>query len=392
MERKKASGRFLLLTRLLLIGCWALFAGCQEVGQETQPPTSPRQVVFTPKYATHFWIEQWKEHDILCTIPFQDSQDTLRFGLYPKTEDPPSFPKGVKAVATPVNATVTLSATHIGFLKAIDEVETIKGLSYPDYVFHPAVRAKLAKGLITDIGVEGGMSNEVLLSMQPDLIMASVLSAVGYHKDFATLMDAGLTVFPNAEWIESSVLGRAEWVIALGALYGKQEMAQRYFQQVDSSYRALAAIGHSAVRQPHVIGGLPYKGVWSIAGGNSYIVKMLKDAGGSWPWAADTSAVSLPLDFEAVYPIALEAPFWIRTGQAYNIEALLSFDRRFQEFASVQSGDVYNYHRRLAPNGLGNDYWESGVVEPQVLLADLIKILHPEKLPEHDLVYYQKLE
>lgn len=66
-------------------------------------------------------------------------------------------------------------------------------------------------------------------------------------------------------------------------------------------------------------------------------------------------------------------------------------DNRYANFAAVKTGNVYNNNARINNSG-GNDYWESGTSNPDIVLSDLIKILHPEILPNHQLVYYRKLE
>jgi iron complex transport system substrate-binding protein len=346
-------------------------------------------VLYAPRHATRFWLETAGGLEWLCVRPFLDAPDTLRYALCPQGT---AIPAGADWIEVPASRLAVLSATHIGLLDAIGASEAIAGLSYPQYAYHAGIRERLAKGEVADIGQEGGLNLERLVAMRPQALVATGMSAVSFGQEYGLLREAGIPVWPNAEWLEPTVLGRAEWMVAMGALVGRRREAEEAFGRVAQAYEALREKASKAAARPKVIGGLPYQGTWSVAGGNSYVARLMADAGGDWPWANEAEAVSLPLDFESVYPIALEAPFWIRTGTARRLEELLAIDGRFGNFASMKRGQVYNYTKRMAPNGMGNDYWESGVARPDRLLADWVAILHPELLPGHELYYYEKLE
>jgi iron complex transport system substrate-binding protein len=70
---------------------------------------------------------------------------------------------------------------------------------------------------------------------------------------------------------------------------------------------------------------------------------------------------------------------------------VLAANERYSSFKAFQEGHVYNNNARVNQQA-ANDYWEMGIVEPHILLADLIKILHPELLPNHRLQYYRRLK
>lgn len=125
-------------------------------------------------------------------------------------------------------------------------------------------------------------------------------------------------------------------------------------------------------------------------GGNSFEAILLKDAGANYPWFDEKQTGGLRKDFEVIYKVGLEAEVWLNPGAATSREEILQKDGRFKDFKAFKTGRIYNNNRRVSPAG-GNDYWESGVVHPERLLADLIHILHPTLLPGHELFYYQKL-
>jgi iron complex transport system substrate-binding protein len=99
----------------------------------------------------------------------------------------------------------------------------------------------------------------------------------------------------------------------------------------------------------------------------------------------------LNLDYEAVYNKAANADYWVNTGFAKSLGEIKSADKKNAFFKAFKTGNVYNNDKRNTPSG-GFDFWESGAVNPDKVLADLISIFHPELLPGHEFYYYRKLK
>ena len=93
---------------------------------------------------------------------------------------------------------------------------------------------------------------------------------------------------------------------------------------------------------------------------------------------------------EAVVERAREAEYWINTGLARSLAELRGVDDRFRLFTSFRTGRVYNNDARVNPKG-GNDFWETGAARPDLVLADLISIFHPELVPDHRRIWYRQL-
>ena len=197
----------------------------------------------------------------------------------------------------------------------------------------------------------------------------------------------------NSEWVETTPLARAEWVKLMAALLNKESIVNGKFREVEREYNRLANLAEKTGTKPSLITGMNSKDSWFVPNGNSYVCKFLQDAGGSYHWANTRAAGSLPLSFETVYPVALEADFWLNVsiGNIQTKAEILARDSRYADFKAFKTGQIYTYNKRLNTQG-ANDYWESGAVNPQQVLADLIKILHPELLPKHELIYYQQVK
>jgi len=140
-----------------------------------------------------------------------------------------------------------------------------------------------------------------------------------------------------------------------------------------------------------VVTGIPFSGRWYIAGGKSFIATFLHDAGANYLWQQTSFSGARPMDIELVYERALNADFWLNTGAWSSLAQAKRADPRFLEFSALKTGQLYNNNRRINIEG-GNDYWESGIMAPDIVLADLIYIFHPRLLPNHKPFYYTHLK
>jgi iron complex transport system substrate-binding protein len=136
---------------------------------------------------------------------------------------------------------------------------------------------------------------------------------------------------------------------------------------------------------------MPFKGSWFVPAGESYMAQFLRDAGANYKWSDSKGTGSLALNFETVAPEALTADYWLNVGYVDTKADIAAKDQRFTSFNPFKTDRVYNNNKQV--NDIGsNDYWESGAVKPQLVLADMIRILHPELLPDHSLMYYKQLK
>lgn len=120
------------------------------------------------------------------------------------------------------------------------------------------------------------------------------------------------------------------------------------------------------------------------------MAQLIQDAGGNYLWNGTTSAHAIPLNVERVFFKAANADVWLNPSFYSTRQALFAADPRFGKFRAAKEGSVYN-HTKQQNTGIGNPIWESGILHPDDVLADLIKIFHPEQMPNHEFVYYEKL-
>jgi len=296
-----------------------------------------------------------------------------------------------EVIYIPVQKIICMSTTHLAMVAALDERHTIAGVSGTGYIFDVKITAMIEEGLTSDIGYESGLNNELIIRISPDLIVLYGIGSesVGY---IGKLRELGTQVLFNADYLEEEPLGKAEWIKLFGALFCKEKMADSIFTSVVTSYDKIKEyIKQTAGEMPDVLLGLPFRDAWYISPGNSYISRLIQDAGGSYLWHDTKSSVSMPYGLEDVFLRALEADYWLNTGTARSKKEIASIDQRLKNLPCFINGNMYNNNKRISPGG-GNDYWESGALYPDLILKDIATILHPELFKNKELFYYQKIE
>ena len=192
------------------------------------------------------------------------------------------------------------------------------------------------------------------------------------------------------EYLEETPLAKMEWVKFMAAFYKKENKALTMFDSVSNNYNNLVSRTENISVKPKVLLGIPWRGAWYISGSNSYIARLIKDAGGNYLWSDLNYKDSQPLSLESVFEKAFMADFWLNTGAVNNISDIIKVDERFRELPPLKNEKVFNNNNKTNNFG-GNAYYSTGVIEPDIVLSDIIYILHPEILPDHNLKYYKQM-
>lgn len=394
------SGRFLSFFLFVLAaglyGCGSGPGGVSSGGGSKSTVISPDDgAEVSPSHATGFSLQN---HDgfrtLTVTVGLQGRNDTFRYLLLPANTSVPQGYHDYLTIRTPVERVALFSTTHIGYIDMLGCADRIVAVARPEYVNNSFLQTRIRNDEVAEIGMPFSPNVEVILELDPDVLVATALPA-SRKTGYQALRNAGIPVLVVAEWLESSPLGRAEWLKLYAALFDREELAAEKFTAIETSYNTLAALTDSVPYRPSVIPGMPFKDAWFVPGGNSYVAALLRDAGAGYHWNDRAKAGSIKMDIEAVYPVALDAEYWLNPGTVLTLDELLAKDIRFSDFASVRAGNVYNNNKQLNPAG-GNAYWEQGVVQPDRILEDLIRILHPGRLPEgrreDSLTFYRKIQ
>ena len=305
-----------------------------------------------------------------------------------------SFPAGTKpdnVITVPVRKIVCLSTTHAGMISAIGQEESIKGMAGTQLIYSSSLSAKVSSGELKEVGYESALNQEMILKIDPDLVM---IYGVGGESSghINKLKELGIKIIYNGDYLEKDPLARAEWIKLFGVLYDKEAIADCIYNSVSDNYRELSEFIKTRIdHKPSVLLGLPFKDTWFISPGNSFMNRLIEDAGGNYIWRNTESDLSMPYSLENVYIKALNADYWLNIGTVMQADEILVVDNRLKDLRCFRNGNMFNNNRRLNEAG-GNDYWESGSVRTDLILRDIAVILHPELFPQNELVYYQKIK
>lgn len=380
----------------LILFIFLLIQGCNlkknSGGASDNAPLTGKDRKTEILYAKGFTIDYFKDFKLVSIIsPFGKQNDTIRYILQKKGAPRPKGYADAQRIEIPVGKLVATSSTHIALLELLGSEDILTGLASTQYVYSPKIMAMVKAGRISEIGVSGGLNEEKIVEMAPDLVM-TIAGPDGRADHYPTLEQAGISYLVNAEWVEKTPLARAEWLKLMAALLDKEELANEKFEKIAGEYNRLAKLAAASGSKPTVLSGLNTKDAWFMPGGDGYMAVFFKDAGADYPWKNTGTTTSLPLSFEAVYPKALQADYWVNVGfdPSDNRQNILAQDARYADFKAFKTGQMYSYNNRVNASG-SNDFFESGNINPHIVLSDLIRIFHPELLPDHQLVYYKQI-
>ncbi|HUW93781.1 MAG TPA: ABC transporter substrate-binding protein [Bacteroidales bacterium] len=343
--------------------------------------------------ASRFSIETRGDISIVKILnPWQDAGFTeFDYYLVPQGMSIPDSLKGRSVIRVPVKRIICMSTTHIAMLKAIEESETVVGVSGTALVFDTDIRKAIESGKIPDVGYENNLDKELVVSLKPDILMAYGVSPASAEY-FRKLADMGVTVMYNADYLEEHPLARCEWIKVFGLLTGKSELADSIYESASRNYIGLAdSLKRMTTDRPRVLLGAPWEDVWYVSPSNSFAARLVSDAGGNYLFGDLVATNSIPFSTEAVFNRATEADIWLNPGSATNLDDIQRADYRLAQLPVFKTGRICNNNGRALPGG-GNDYWESGVIHPDIILRDIASVLHPGFLPHYSPVYYRILE
>lgn len=351
------------------------------------------QTLYKPAYASGFEIvgAEGMQSTILKVFnPWQGAENTCTMLFIAR--DGEQVPEGFQGQTIEADAKriVCMSSTYVAMLDALGQANRVVGVSGRDYISNEYVATH--SDAVADIGFDGNIDYELLLAQRPDIVLLFGISGASGME--TKLREMGIPFCYVGEYLEESPLGKAEWLVAVSEITDSREKGEIVFAPIPERYNALKEkVTDSTDKNPKVMINAPYAGSWFMASTESYVARLIADAGGDYIYKKNTSNRSLPIDLEEAYLLTSSVDIWLNAGNAATLGELKSQFPKFAGVSCVKKGAVYNCNKRMSASG-GNDYWESGVVRPDVVLHDLIAILHPEVLAENDreMYYYMRLE
>ena len=315
---------------------------------------------------------------------------TLSLGKFALVKDTTAaIGKEVIKVKVPVQSVISFSATQWAVFLRLGEIDRVKGILEGRFVTDSTMRSLLAQQKVYDIGTEAAADIERMIQIQPDILLYSPY----FDGNQGGLNITGAVLFPFADYMENTPLGRAEWIRVIGMLAGCEDKADAWFADIERRYNALSGLCANVETRPTVFSDLAFNGQWYVAGGRSYIAKLFADAGADYIWKDNPSTASVPMDAESILAKAQHADYW----RVINSNPFpMTYESLAKESPVYPLFDAFKNRRIIVCDILSTGYFEQSQCEPDLLLADFIHFFHPELLTgewtDYQPKYYHLME
>ena len=377
-----------VVLRVILFLAIIPFIGCKKSTENSKNTLSNFENSI--HYAKGLEIYKHKGFSIVkITNPWPDAKENFTYILLEKNGIIPDSLKQFSIIQIPIKSIVVTSTTHIPALELLGVENTLMGFPNTDYISSVTTRKLIDAGTVREVGVNENLNTEVLIDMKPDVIVSFGLNNSNPTLD--NLQKSGLKVILNGDWTEQSPLGKAEWIKFFGALYGLDAKANTIFSEIEKEYKSTLALAKKATTKPTVLSGAMYQKIWYVPQGESWASLFFKDAQSNYLWSNTKGTGSLSVPFEKVLEKAQNADFWMAPGDFSSLKQMSDSNPHYDQFTSFKNKKVYSYSINKGAKG-GIIYFEWSPTRPDWVLKDLIKIFHPELLPNHKLFFFQKLE
>ena len=337
------------------------------------------------RYAQGFWLEAREGYRLLhIKDPQKETAAEYTFALRERSTKP-AIPKGLTVLDLPMERFICMTSLQLSSFIRLGATEKVVGITSTRYLANEQMNLQLEEGTTRKIGIEGNFDTEIIMNLAPEVILISPFKEGGYD----VMKEVGIPLLPHLGYKETTPLGQAEWLKLVGLLTGEPDKAMQIFAQIEQRYNTLKALTANVAERPVVLSGEIHGGNWYAVGGKSFLAEIFKDAGADYVFKDDPRSGGIYLDFETVYNQADKPRYWRILNNypgKYTYEVLKAQDARYADFKAFRErGVIYCNMRERA-------YYENMPMEPDLLLADFIKVFHPSLLPDYEPVYYRLLK
>ncbi len=367
----------------------ALFCSCGKQGGAKISENVVADSLDQPKYAKGYTVKTLENGVRLVDVADpQTDKDRMpvsyHFALVPKDMEA-KVPDGYTEVKVPIERTIVMTMLQLSNFTAIDAHDVIKGITGTKNLFDKDILQRVKKGDIVKIGMEGNFDPELILAANPQVIFISPFKRGGYD----AIKETGITLIPHLGYKELDPLGQAEWVKYIAMFIGKEKEAEQFFEGVEKRYLELKQKVADIKERPSVFSGEMHGGNWYAVGGKNYLAQIFRDAGAEYVLNDDNTG-GVPIEYEKMYATAANADYWRILNSFpgdFTYDALKASEPRNALFKAFKDKHVIYCNMKQTP------YYEVSPVKPDVVLADLVAIFHPELMPaDYQPTFYQLLK
>ncbi|QHC83702.1 hypothetical protein AS589_02320 [Empedobacter brevis] len=290
----------------------------------------------------------------------------------------------------PIKTVMVETSAAVSFLDELGSIDLIKGVTDADFIYNPKIAEKIANNSILKVGNSNELFTEIILKNKPQLIIASSNPVLAkFHQQ---LEQNGINVLYLDEYKEQNPLGQVEYLKVFGKLFGKDHEAQKRIETVKNNYDSIKNIIQTKAKgNVSTIVNTMYGDIWYAPTKDLLQAKLIDDAKGNYIFNDKTGENSLSLTFEEVYTKGKNATHWINVTNVNSLAEMKAAYPNYTWFEAFKKGNVYAYNKRMNSKG-SNDYFEQGILRPDIVLNDLGKIFYPNLFPTYELYFYQQLK
>ena len=383
------SHKFYMKKLYFLIFTVALaFTGCKK-GASEKTAILP-QAGNSVKHAKGLEIYRYDGYTVVkVTTPWPDAKEGFTYIMQQEDGAIPDSLKGYTTLQVPLKSIVVTSTTHIPSLEMLGVENTLTGFAGLDYVSSEKTRALIDGGKVKEAGSNESLNTEILIDLDPDAIVAFGINST--NKTLNGLEQSGLKVLYNGDWTEQTPLGKAEWIKFFGALYGLDDKAEEIFNTIEKDYNEAKKLAADVKHKPTALSGAMWKNEWQLPQGGSWAAIFMKDAGADYLWGNTEGTGSHLLSFETVLEKAQDAEYWLGASQFTSLQEMIKANPHYAQFRAFKEKKVYSFSTKKGKTG-GLIYYELSPNRPDLVLKDLVSILHPELLPGYELHFFEQLK
>ena len=365
---------------------WVLLLSACGGGSKTSSLQAEGDTV-RMKYSSLLQIVKHADYTVVTIRNPWDTLKVLHTYLLADREKPlpEHLPEGT-VVRTPLQKSAIYSSVHCSLWSELDELKGIGGVCGLEYIKLPQIQEGCRNGSIVNVGNSMNPDIECIIDLRPDAILLSPFENSGGYGRVGKL---NIPIIECADYMETSALGRAEWMRLYGLLLGKEAQADSLFAGIEKEYLTLTQqVKSQNLKRPTVISEMKNSSAWYIPGGNSTMGRLYQDAGADYVFASLSNSGSVPLAFETVFDRGGNADIWLIKYNQPQDKTYSELERDYAPYArfkAFQDRKVYGCNTNHVP------FYEESPFHPELLLKDLIKIFHPELLPDYDFKYFSNL-
>jgi iron complex transport system substrate-binding protein len=377
-----------LFYKVLLISVFFSFIGCKK--KELKEAVNTANTTNSIQYSKSLSIIKQEGYSVVTVSnPWPDAVKKFTYVLKEKNGIVPDSLQKYTQINVPLSSIVVTSTTNIPLLEMLGVEKSLVGFPHTDYVSSEKTRALIDAGSVKNVGQNEKLNIEQLIELAPDVIVTFGID--NNNPTIENLQKSGLKVLIQADWMEQSPLGKAEWLKLYGALFGKEKEANKLFDNIVEEYNNAVKLVANQKTNSTVLYGSMYQDQWYVARGSSWVAQFMKDAKGDYLWKDLEGTGSLGLSFENILDKAKTANFWIATGSFKSLTELKNANPHYNQFDAFTNKNIYTFESKTGATG-GTIFYELSPARPDLVLKDYIKIFHPELLPDYSFTFATKLK